>query len=154
MPGSSSTRASLDLERRLKRVDFPTLGRPTMTTTEPVTRRFPPWEAVGKPPSAALSSSRVTAAYFYVRLIPRDVGCLASKDFPTASNGDSISTYSWVLSITASGSGVPFSRTQDPVSRNTYSDIMARFSRSNKDKCRSSGGSSRKKPKEGPADTS
>ncbi len=29
-------------------------------------------EAVGKRPSAALPSSLVTAAYFYVRLIPRD----------------------------------------------------------------------------------
>jgi len=44
-------------------------------------------EAVGKPPSAVLSSSLVTTAYFYVRLIPRDFRCLASGDFPSASNG-------------------------------------------------------------------
>jgi len=43
-------------------------------------------EAVGKRPSTALSSSLVIAAYFSVRLIPRDFGCLASGDFTTASN--------------------------------------------------------------------
>jgi hypothetical protein len=42
-------------------------------------------EAVGKRPSAALLSSLVTAAYFYVRLIPRDIGSLASEHFPSAS---------------------------------------------------------------------
>ncbi|MFW9835543.1 MAG: hypothetical protein ACFFEK_16190, partial [Candidatus Thorarchaeota archaeon] len=58
-------------------------------------------EAVGKRPSAALASSRVIAAYFYVRLIPRDLsalrldsppfgrvpgfGSLASGHFPSAS---------------------------------------------------------------------
>ncbi len=43
------------------------------------------FEAVGKRPSAALPSSLVTAAYFYVRLIPRDFGSLASGHFPSAS---------------------------------------------------------------------
>jgi hypothetical protein len=38
-------------------------------------------EAVGKRPSAALPSSLVTAAYFYVRLIPRDFGSLAYGHF-------------------------------------------------------------------------
>jgi hypothetical protein len=55
-------------------------------------------EAVGKRPSAArqargpeqsrraaLPSSLVTAAYFYVRLIPRDFGSLAYGHFPSAS---------------------------------------------------------------------
>ncbi len=55
-------------------------------------------EAVGKCPSAvrhahgpersrraALPSSLVTAAYFYVRLIPRDFGGFASRHFPSAS---------------------------------------------------------------------
>ena len=42
-------------------------------------------EAVGKRPSAALPSSLVTAAYFYVRLIPQDFGSLASRHFPSAS---------------------------------------------------------------------
>jgi hypothetical protein len=42
-------------------------------------------EAVEKRPSAALTSSLVTAAYFYVRLIPRDFGSLASGHFPSAS---------------------------------------------------------------------
>jgi hypothetical protein len=42
-------------------------------------------EAVGKRPSAALPSSLVTAAYFHVRLIPRDFGSLASRHFPSAS---------------------------------------------------------------------
>jgi hypothetical protein len=42
-------------------------------------------EAVGKHPSAALPSSLVTAAYFYVRLIPRDFGSLAYGHFPSAS---------------------------------------------------------------------
>jgi hypothetical protein len=36
-------------------------------------------------PSAALPSSLVTAAYFYVRLIPRDFGSLAFGHFPSAS---------------------------------------------------------------------
>ena len=57
-----------------------------------------PLEAVGKRPSAvrqahgpeqsrgaALPSSLVTAAYFYVRLIPRDFGSLAYGHFPSAS---------------------------------------------------------------------
>jgi hypothetical protein len=43
------------------------------------------YEAVGKRPSAALPSSLVTAAYFYVRLIPRDFGSLAYGHFPPAS---------------------------------------------------------------------
>ena len=43
------------------------------------------YEAVGKRPSAKLPSSLVTAAYFYVRLIPRDFGSLASGHFPSAS---------------------------------------------------------------------
>ena len=38
-----------------------------------------------KRPSAALSLSLVIAAYFYVRLIPRDFGGLAYGYFPTAS---------------------------------------------------------------------
>jgi hypothetical protein len=42
-------------------------------------------EAVGKRPSAALPSSLVTAAYFCVRLIPRDFGSLAYGHFPSAS---------------------------------------------------------------------
>jgi hypothetical protein len=42
-------------------------------------------EAVGKRPSAALPSSLVTAVYFYVRLVPRDFGSLASGHFPSAS---------------------------------------------------------------------
>jgi hypothetical protein len=42
-------------------------------------------EAVGKRPSAALPSSLVTAAYFYVRLIPPDFGSLTSGHFPSAS---------------------------------------------------------------------
>jgi hypothetical protein len=42
-------------------------------------------EAVGKRPSAALPLSLVTAVYFYVRLIPRDFGSLASGHFPSAS---------------------------------------------------------------------
>ena len=55
-------------------------------------------EAAGKRPSAvrqahgpersrraALPLSLVTAAYFYVRLIPRDFGSLASGHFPSAS---------------------------------------------------------------------
>ena len=42
-------------------------------------------EAVGKCPSAALPLSLVTAAYFSVRLIPRDFGSLAYGHFPTAS---------------------------------------------------------------------
>ncbi|UCB49780.1 MAG: hypothetical protein JSW56_02480, partial [Deltaproteobacteria bacterium] len=36
-------------------------------------------------PSAALPLSLVTAAYIYVRLIPRDFGSLASGHFPSAS---------------------------------------------------------------------
>jgi hypothetical protein len=43
------------------------------------------YEAVGKRPSAALPSSLVTAAYFYVHLIPRDFGSLAVGHFPSAS---------------------------------------------------------------------
>jgi hypothetical protein len=42
-------------------------------------------EAVGKRSSAALPSSLVTAAYFYVRLIPRNFESLASGHFPSAS---------------------------------------------------------------------
>jgi len=42
-------------------------------------------EAVGKGPSAALPSSLVTSAYFYVRLIPRNFGSLAYGHFPSAS---------------------------------------------------------------------
>jgi hypothetical protein len=42
-------------------------------------------EAVGKRPSTALPSSLVIAAYFYVRLIPRDFGSLAFGHFPSAS---------------------------------------------------------------------
>jgi hypothetical protein len=42
-------------------------------------------EAVGKRPSAALPSSLITAAYFYVGLVPRDFGSLASGHFPSAS---------------------------------------------------------------------
>jgi hypothetical protein len=41
--------------------------------------------SVGKRPSAALPSSLVIAAYFYVRLIPRNFGSLASGHFPSAS---------------------------------------------------------------------
>jgi len=40
-----------------------------------------PVEAVGKRPSASLSSSLITAVYFHVRLIPRDFGSLASGHF-------------------------------------------------------------------------
>jgi hypothetical protein len=46
---------------------------------------IPGIEAVGKRPSAALPSSLVTSTYFYVRLIPRDFGSLASGHFPSAS---------------------------------------------------------------------
>jgi hypothetical protein len=42
-------------------------------------------EADGNRPSAALSSSLVTAAYFSVRLISRDLGSLAYEHFPSAS---------------------------------------------------------------------
>ena len=66
-------------------------------------------EAVGKRPSAALPSSLVTAAYFYVRLIPRDFvssrpvsgiydragfrkAQLASEHFPSASEISGFST--------------------------------------------------------------
>jgi hypothetical protein len=42
-------------------------------------------EAVGKRPSAALPSSLVTAAYVYVRLVPRNFGSLAYGHFPPAS---------------------------------------------------------------------
>jgi hypothetical protein len=51
-------------------------------------------EAVGKRPSAALPSSLVTAEYFYVRLIPRDFGSLASGHFPSASEEAGFSTAS------------------------------------------------------------
>jgi hypothetical protein len=51
-------------------------------------------EALGKRPSAALPSSLVTAAYFYVRLIPRDFGSLASGHFPIASEEAGFSTVS------------------------------------------------------------
>jgi hypothetical protein len=44
------------------------------------------YDVVRKRPSAALPSSLVTAAYFYVRLIPRDFGSLASGHFPSASS--------------------------------------------------------------------
>ena len=48
-----------------------------------------PAEAVGKRPSvpipSGLPSSLITAAYFYVRLIPRDFGSLASGHFPSTS---------------------------------------------------------------------
>jgi hypothetical protein len=54
-------------------------------------------EAVGKRPSAALPSSLVTAAYFYVRLIPREFGSLASGHFPTASELAGFSTVSLVI---------------------------------------------------------
>jgi hypothetical protein len=49
-------------------------------------------EAVGKRPSAALPSSLVTAAYFYVRFIPRDFvpqQSLRDGHFPSASEVDS-----------------------------------------------------------------
>ncbi len=70
-------------------------------------------EAVGKRPSAvrrahgpeqsrraALASSLVTAAYFYVRLIPRDFGSLASGHFPSASEEAGFSTVSLERYIT------------------------------------------------------
>jgi hypothetical protein len=41
--------------------------------------------ALSKGRRAALPSSLVTAAYFPVRLIPRDFGSLASGHFPSAS---------------------------------------------------------------------
>ncbi len=43
------------------------------------------YEAVGKPASAALRLSFVTATYVHVRLIPQDFARLASAHFPTAS---------------------------------------------------------------------
>ena len=51
-------------------------------------------EADGKRPSAALPSSLVTAAYFYVRFIPRDFRSLAPGHFPSASEVMAFSTVS------------------------------------------------------------
>jgi hypothetical protein len=54
------------------------------------------WKAVGKHPSVALSSSFVTAVYFYVRLIPQDFGCLAPGHFSTASDVSVSPAGSWI----------------------------------------------------------